>query len=67
MKSIKQCFIAIGTGVLGHLNFSLTFRGAVGSTGGFLEAGLVVGVGGRGEGGIGAGKEAQGIVGWGLF
>ena len=53
----------------GPLNFSpgLIFRGAVGSTGGFLEAGLVVGVGGRGEGGIGAGKEAQGIVGWGLF
>ena len=34
----------------------------MGSTGGFLEAGLVVGVGvgGRGEGGIGAGKEDQG-------
>ena len=35
----------------GPLNFSpgLIFRGAVGSTGGFLKAGLVVGVGGRGE------------------
>ena len=55
--SLKQCFIAIGTGVLGHLNFSLTFRGAVGSTGRFLEAGVVVGERG---GGIGAGKEAQG-------
>ena len=61
--SLKQCFITIGTGVLGHLNFSpvLTFRGAVGSTGRFLEAGGVVGVGERGEGGgIGTGKEAQG-------
>ena len=61
--SLKQCFITIGTGVLSHLNFSLTFRGAVGSTGRFLEAGVVVGVrvGERGEGGgIGAGKEAQG-------
>ena len=59
----------IGTGVLGHLNFSpvLTFRGAVGSTGRFLEAGGVVGVGERGEGGLAQGRKPRGSVEWGLF
>ena len=52
----------IGTGVLGHLNFSpvLTFRGAVGSTGRFLEAGGVVG-------GLAQGRRPMGSVEWGLF
>ena len=53
----------------GPLNFSpgLAFRGAVGPTGRVLKAGLVVGVGGKGEGGFVQGRKPRGSVEWGLF